>query len=120
MSTDPIVLFGNTPQKYLGISRPVNPLLKWELTDTYNVGIESSMWNGLLGVELDVFYMKTTRSLESQSASFPPSLGDYYPAYTNYGSHDNRGFELVLTHHNCIKILATMFVVTFHGHVIRF
>ncbi len=45
-----------------------------------------------LGVELDVFYMKTTRSLESQSASFPPSLGDYYPAYTNYGSHDNRGF----------------------------
>ena len=103
LSTDPIVLFGNTPQKYLGISRPVNPLLKWELTDTYNVGIESSMWNGLLGVELDVFYMKTTRSLESQSASFPPSLGDYYPAYTNYGSHDNRGFELVLTHHNCIK-----------------
>lgn len=103
LSTDPIVLFGNTPQKYLGISRPVNSLLKWELTDTYNVGIESSMWNGLLGVELDVFYMKTTRSLESQSASFPPSLGDYYPAYTNYGSHDNRGFELVLTHHNCIK-----------------
>lgn len=103
LSTDPIVLFGNTPQKYLGISRPVNPLLKWELTDTYNVGIESSMWNGLLGVELDVFYMKTTRSLESQSASFPPSLGDYYPAYTNYGSHDNRGFELVLTHHNRIK-----------------
>lgn len=103
LSTDPIVLFGNTPQKYLGISRPVNPLLKWELTDTYNVGIESSMWNGLLGVELDVFYMKTTCSLESQSASFPPSLGDYYPAYTNYGSHDNRGFELVLTHHNCIK-----------------
>ena len=103
LSTDPIVLFGNTPQKYLSISRPVNPLLKWELTDTYNVGIESSMWNGLLGVELDVFYMKTTRSLESQSASFPPSLGDYYPAYTNYGSHDNRGFELVLTHHNCIK-----------------
>lgn len=51
LSTDPIVLFGNTPQKYLSISRPVNPLLKWELTDTYNVGIESSMWNGLLGVE---------------------------------------------------------------------
>lgn len=37
LSTNPIVLFGNTPQKYLGISRPVNPLLKWELTDTYNV-----------------------------------------------------------------------------------
>lgn len=103
LSADPIVIFGSEPQKYLGTSRPVNPLLKWELTDTYNVGIESSMWNGLLGVELDVFYMKTTRSLESQSGSFPPSLGNYYPAYINYGSHDNRGFELVLTHRNRIK-----------------
>lgn len=103
LSKDPIVLFGSEPQKYLGLSRPVNPFLEWELTDTYNLGIESSMWNGLLGVELDVFYMKTTRSLNSQSGNFPPSLGSYYPAYINYGSHDNRGFELVLTHHNKVK-----------------
>ena len=91
LSKDPIVMFGSDPQKYLGLSRPINPNLKWELTDTYNVGIESSMWNGLLGVELDVFYMKTTRSLEKQSGNFPLSLGDYFPAYINYGSHDNRG-----------------------------
>ncbi len=103
LSKDPIVMFGSDPQKYLGLSRPINPNLKWELTDTYNVGIESSMWNGLLGVELDVFYMKTTRSLEKQSGNFPLSLGDYFPAYINYGSHDNRGFELVLTHHNRVK-----------------
>ncbi|WP_291600886.1 TonB-dependent receptor [Bacteroides sp.] len=103
LSKDPIVIFGSDPQKYLGLSRPINPSLKWELTDTYNVGIESSMWNGLLGVELDVFYMKTTRSLEKQSGNFPLSLGDYFPAYINYGSHDNRGFELVLTHHNRVK-----------------
>lgn len=103
LSKDPIVMFGSDSQKYLGLSRPINPNLKWELTDTYNVGIESSMWNGLLGVELDVFYMKTTRSLEKQSGNFPLSLGDYFPAYINYGSHDNRGFELVLTHHNRVK-----------------
>ena len=103
LSADPTVLFGTSPQKYLGLSSPVNPFLKWQLTDTYNVGIESSMWNGLLGVELDVFYMKTTRSLESQSANFPPSLGSYYPTYINYGSHDNRGFELVLSHNNHIR-----------------
>ena len=61
------------------------------------------MCNGLLGLELDVFYMKTTRSLEGQSGKFPPSLGSYFPGYINYGSHDNRGFELVLTHHNKIR-----------------
>ncbi len=103
LSKNPVVLFGNTPAKDLSISRPINPNLKWELTDTYNVGLETSMWNGLLGVELDVFYMKTTRSLQSQSGNFPPSLGSYYPAYINFGSHDNRGFELVLTHRNHIK-----------------
>lgn len=100
LSTDPIVMFGSGEQKYLALSRPVNPFLKWQLTDTYNVGIESSMWNGKLGVELDVFYMKTTRTQESQSGSFPPSLGNYFPAFINYGSHDNRGFELVLSHTN--------------------
>ena len=30
-------------------------------------------------------------------------MGNWYPAYINYGSHDNRGFELVLTHRNKIK-----------------
>lgn len=103
LSNDPTVIFGDTPQKYLGVSRPVNPNLKWELTDTYNVGLESSMWNGKLGVELDAFYMKTTRSLATQSGTFPPSLGSHFPAYINYGSHDNRGFELVLSHRNQVR-----------------
>ena len=103
LSSDPIVMFGPQLNKYIGVSRPVNPKLKWELTDTYNVGLESSMWNGKLGLELDVFYMKTTRSLNSQTGSFPPSLGSHFPAYINYGSHDNRGFELVLSHRNQVR-----------------
>ena len=41
------------------MSGPICPDLKWQLTDTYNIGVESNMWNGLLGLELDVFYMKT-------------------------------------------------------------
>lgn len=103
LSADPVVVFGTNALKDMGMSGPICPDLKWQLTDTYNFGIESSMWNGLLGVEFDVFYMKTTRSLETQSGLFPPSLGSFYPAYINYGSHDNRGFELVLTHHNKIR-----------------
>lgn len=113
LSKDPVVLFGQNAQKYMSLSSPTNPLLKWELTDSYNVGLETSMWNGLLGVEMDLFYMKTTRSLDSQSSSFPPSLGSYYSPYINYGSHDNRGFELVLSHHNRIKD----FVYNIRGNV---
>lgn len=103
LSADPVVVFGTNALKNIGMSGPICPDLKWQLTDTYNIGVESNMWNGLLGLELDVFYMKTTRSLEGQSGKFPPSLGSYFPGYINYGSHDNRGFELVLTHHNKIR-----------------
>lgn len=100
LSDDPHVMFGKEPNKYLGISGPVNPDLKWELTDTYNVGIESSMWQGKLGVEFDVFYMKTTRTLAGQGGTYRPSLGGWFPGVVNYGSHDNRGIELVLSHDN--------------------
>lgn len=103
LSSDPCVVFGTTPLKDMGMSGPVSPNLKWQITDSYNIGFDANLWHGLLGVELDVFYMKTSRSLASQSGKFPPSLGNWYPAYINYGSHDNRGFELVLTHRNKIK-----------------
>ena len=64
LSADPTVLFGTSPQKYLGLSSPVNPFLKWQLTDTYNVGIESSMWNGLFQSEEEI----------AHSAVFGPTL----------------------------------------------
>ena len=102
LSQDPFVLFGNKPEKNLGVSGPVNMDLKWQLTDSYNFGIESSMWRGKLGIELDVFYMKTTRTLAGQSGTFRPSLGGWFPGVINYGSHDNRGFELSLSHVNHI------------------
>lgn len=78
LSADPVVVFGTNALKDIGMSGPICPDLKWQLTDTYNIGVESNMWNGLLGLELDVFYMKTTRSLEGQSGKFPPSLGSYF------------------------------------------
>ena len=57
LSADPVVVFGTNALKDIGMSGPICPDLKWQLTDTYNIGVESNMWNGLLGLELDVFYM---------------------------------------------------------------
>jgi len=102
MSQTPIVMIDNEPKRYLGISAPPNNNLKWQINDTYNAGIELSLWKQLLGLELDVFYMKTSRTLESQS-NYPPSAGNYYPQLINYGKHDNKGFEVVLTHHKKVN-----------------
>jgi TonB-linked SusC/RagA family outer membrane protein len=77
--------------------------LTWSTLTSYNLGIEMDMWNRKLGVELDLFYQKTTGILESQSGNFPPSLGGYYPTYQNSGVVDNKGFEIILKHDNRIN-----------------
>lgn len=103
MGSDPVVMLGNTPSYYLSPSAPVNTSLRWQTTDTYNIGLDSKFWNGLLGAELDVFYMYTKDKMEAQSGTYPPSMGNYFPSYVNFGEHDNKGFELVLSHVNQVN-----------------
>lgn len=102
MGSDPVVLLGTTPSYYINPSSPANTSLRWQTTDTYNAGFEGKFWKGLLGVELDLFYSYTKDKMEAQSGTYPPSMGNYFPSFVNYGEHDNKGFELVLTHENRI------------------
>ena len=102
LGTTPSVYFGTTPGYALIPSAPVNPNLRWQTNDTYNVGLEGKLWRGLLGFELDMFYMYCQRKIESQANSYPPSSGGYYPSVINNGIHNNKGFELLITHENNI------------------
>lgn len=101
LGVNPVVMIGDKLSRPLNVTLVPNDKLKWETTTTYNAGFESSMWNGLLGVELDVFYAKTTDILQSQGG-MAPSLGGWYDTRVNYGIVDNRGLELVLNHRNTI------------------
>lgn len=98
MGADPVALIGDKIVRSLGVNNVPNRDIKWETTTTYNAGFESTLWNGLLGVEADVFYNVTKDILQPQSGLMPPSMGGYYPATVNSGVVDNRGFELILTH----------------------
>ena len=102
-SSDPSVLIGTKPSYGISVSSPANTHLRWQTNDTYNVGVDARLWRGLLSVEFDAFYMLAKNKLEVQSGLFPPSMGSFFPTYINYGSHDNRGFELELTHENHIS-----------------
>lgn len=79
-----------------------NEALTWEKTKSYNLGFDLDAWNGLLGVEFDVFYKYTYDILQSVSSVYPPSLGGHYPSSENSGTFDNRGFEIALKHRNHI------------------
>ena len=100
---DPSVLIGNKLSYGISPSSPANTHLRWQTNDTFNMGVDARLLKGLLSVELDAFYMIAKNKLEAQSGLFPPSMGSYFPTYINYGSHDNRGFELVLTHENHVS-----------------
>ncbi|MDY9917600.1 MAG: TonB-dependent receptor [Proteiniphilum sp.] len=80
----------------------VNRDITWEKTATYNVGFELMFNKGIFGMEFDWFYKLTKDILISGGSLYPPSLGGNYPGTINGGEVENRGFELVLTHHNRI------------------
>ncbi|MGK9123805.1 TonB-dependent receptor [Olivibacter sp. SA151] len=100
LGANPVVMIGNNLSKPLNITTVPNINVRWETTTTYNGGLESTLWNGLLGVEADVFYRVTKDILQGQSGLKPPSFGGYFPSYVNSGIVDSRGFELVLSHRN--------------------
>ena len=98
-------VFGTTPQAvntlYNKVSYPMENLT-WEKCRSINVGFELSAWNGLLGIEFDVFYKYTYDILRSIGGVYPPSLGGHYPSIENSGTFDNRGFEITVKHRNHI------------------
>jgi TonB-linked SusC/RagA family outer membrane protein len=102
ISNNSYVLGGKALAQFYSSNPYIYRNLTWATLASYNLGIELDMWQRKFGMEVDVFYQKTTGILESQSGNFPPSLGGYYPTYQNSGVVDNKGFELILKHNNRI------------------
>lgn len=77
-----------------------NTDLTWEKTLSYNVGFDMTMWNGLLGFEVDGFYNYTYDMLTYQSTGYPSSMGGYYPTWVNKNSIDAKGIDVMVSHRN--------------------
>lgn len=80
-----------------------NPELTWDREQQFNVGLDATLWRGLLGFELDYFY-KYRYDILSQVGSgvYPPSMGGYYKTWENYNKTATNGFEMKFTHDNRI------------------
>ena len=100
LATSASAVIGDEFVRKLTMTGVPNEDITWEKSSMFNGGIEATLWNGLLGVEVDAFYMLTYDILQSQSAVFPPSVGGYYPSLINYGKVLNRGVEFTLNHMN--------------------
>ncbi len=102
LSSNPDVVIGGVPLQSLYTTSIPNPDITWEKTTTWNTGADVSLWQGLLGLEADVFYKVTKDILQSQAGQQPPSIGGNYASIVNRGVVDVKGFELTLSHRNRI------------------
>ena len=91
--------FGQTPTQSVGLTAGVspNPNITWEVLKTANMGLDASLWNGLLGITVDVFKQTRSNILATRDRSVPIYTGLILPA-ENIGIVENKGIELELTH----------------------
>lgn len=119
-------VFGTTPTSSV-ILYPRDAFLQsnltWEKCRQLDLGVEYTMWNGMLGVEFDWFYKYTYDILNNvPTSTYAPSLGGNYPSVDPTGRFDSRGFELVLKHTNRIGNVSynlNGFVSWAHSKVLR-
>lgn len=95
-------VIGGSNVNGLQTQEPANLNLKWAKSVQYNVGFDLSMWNGLLGLEFDVFYKYLYDLPTRVSGSYPDSFGGYFHGYVSENKQDHKGFEFSLTHRNRI------------------
>lgn len=79
------------------IGNPPNPELRWEKTQTTNVGVDFSIFSNRLSGSFDYYQKYTTDLLDYQNTD--PTLG-WESLLVNYGTMYNRGFEVSLNSEN--------------------
>lgn len=94
-------VFGSQAIPGLTTSGLTNPLLTWYTSYTSNLGLDISLWKGLFGASVDVFYRKRTGLLATRVLSLPNTFGASLPQ-ENLNGDNTRGFEIELTHKNTI------------------
>lgn len=95
-------ILGNSPVAGLIDKGLANPRLTWYTSDMYNVGLDFSLWRGMLGGTVDVFYRKREGLLATRVASLPGTFGANLPA-ENLNGDSHRGYEISLSHRNSLS-----------------
>ncbi len=92
---------GKVLNKGLNQNVAPNPNITWEVANTTNVGLNAELWEGMLGVTVDVFKTRRSNILTARDASIPIYTGLKLPL-ENIGVVENKGFEIELSHRKAI------------------
>lgn len=100
-ATSSVYVFGSDVYRLIRSTGLPNPDITWLDMTNYNVGLDGTFMQGLLGFEFDLFYRVTDNIFGEPLKSYPSTFGATLPQL-NLNSTDDRGFELTLTHRNKI------------------
>ena len=95
-------IFGNENELAGGVVTSFtygNPHLKWEKTNTYNLGIDLNLFNSRLRSTIDMYNSTTTNLLMTRTV---PVMNGYTSIEDNVGKVQNRGIEFTLTSDNIV------------------
>lgn len=91
-----VVIGGNDVQTLVPDVSP-NPNITWEKTESFDLGLEGSLFNGKIGFVLDYFKQRTTDILAQRNSSIPNVFG-ILPPSENIGEFANEGFDGQVTY----------------------
>jgi TonB-linked SusC/RagA family outer membrane protein len=86
----------------VGFRAAPNPNITWYTVTTANIGLDASLWNGLLGVTIDVFKRDRDGLLANRIVSVPWTFGNSI-AQENLNSDQTKGFEIELSHRSKVS-----------------
>ena len=87
-----VVPMGGSIATTLGIIRNANPDLRWEVKNTFNVGLDLLLWKSRIALTIDYYRSKTTDMLYVYDVPVPPLT--YSKLLANMGSMENSGLEI--------------------------
>jgi TonB-linked SusC/RagA family outer membrane protein len=93
-------VFGSTDAPGVYANTMPNPNITWEVSRKTDVGVETSLWQGLLGMDLTLWRERRSDILAQPNLSVSHIFGFPGLPDQNIGKVNSHGFELTLRHAN--------------------
>ncbi|WP_291907244.1 TonB-dependent receptor [Chitinophaga sp. CB10] len=90
--------FGGTLNSGAAKTSDADSTLRWEITNTYNVGTDINIWNNRIGLTIDAYHKLTNGIL--RPVNIPSQVGNLAGPKQNVGSVKNIGLEFTLQYND--------------------
>lgn len=95
--TSGTVLLNGERANYSQVSKLPNPELSWEKTSQFDIGINATLFDQKVSVEVDYYYKLTSDLILNRPV---PHSSGFTSVLDNIGSVSNQGIDFLLTTHN--------------------